>query len=116
MPPEGVDAALKTQLSAILEDLGMGSDQGKRCCDNVLVSLESSARRRLNVIAASWQTDRTPKQFLERHRTGARFATLPSSIQKAALRKLATWAESTYGSLDSVRSEQHVFELDIFQL
>jgi hypothetical protein len=55
------------------------------------------------------------REFLQRHRSGARFATLPVDLQEQALQKLTTWAEQTFGSLDASSDEQRSFELDIFE-
>ena len=56
----------------------------------------------------------TPREFLVRRRTGARFAALPAAVQEEALQKLTAWAQNTFGSLDTISTEEHSFELDIF--
>ena len=52
---------------------------------------------------------------MARHRTGARFASLPASIQEQALQRLSAWAEACFGSLDASFTESYVFELHIFE-
>jgi hypothetical protein len=39
---------------------------------------------------------------------------LPEPVKEEALRTLRGWAASTFGSLDAVSSERHVFELRVF--
>ena len=73
------------------------------------------AVRHVHSEAASWSVNVTPRKFLTRHRTGARFAALPVTVQEQALEQLAVWAEMTFGSLDTEFQEQRRFELDIFE-
>ena len=61
------------------------------------------------------RAERTPRQFLERHRGGARFSALPDSVKDDALARLADWAEQAFGSLDAVSPESHAFELRVFK-
>jgi len=65
--------------------------------------------------AARWTASRTPRGFMERHGTGARFWALPASVKTRALRDLGAWAAATFGSCDAVASESHAFELQIFR-
>jgi hypothetical protein len=55
------------------------------------------------------------EEFLSRHRTGARFAALPLSIQEEALARLRAWAETNFGSVNAGFEEHHSFDLDIFE-
>ena len=71
--------------------------------------------RHVRAHAASWNVIATPQEFLVRHRTGARFAALPVTVQEQALKQLAAWAETSFGSLDTPFQEQRSFELDIFE-
>jgi hypothetical protein len=80
-----------------------------------LAWLRSSAALRLHLRAATWERNPTPREFLVRHRTGARFAALPEAVQDEALEQLSAWAEKTFGSFDSASREEHSFELDVFQ-
>lgn len=113
-PTDGIDAQMKQRLTQVLEAMGIVADQ-KNVHDNVQRWLRASARCVNSVIAASWKADRTPRGFLVRHRTGARFAALPEPVKDEAMRQLGIWAGETFGSLDAVFSEQHVFELHVFE-
>ena len=113
-PSTGVDAQLKRQLAIVLEQMGVASHRRNKSREKALSWLEARAARRSHASAASWMADRTPREFLKRHRTGARFAALPVAVQEEALTKLAAWAKEKFGSLDTVFSEKHSFQLDIF--
>ena len=113
-PAAGVDAQLKKRLAAILETMGVEWHQGKQSRDQALASLGSSAAVWLHVRAATWERNPTPREFLVRHRTGARFAALPDAVRDEALEKLSAWAEKTFGSFDAASREEHSFELDVF--
>jgi len=71
--------------------------------------------RRAYLTAAEWTAERTPRQFLERQPTGARFSALPEPMKEQALRQLSACATDTFGSLDVKFSEQHSFELQVFK-
>jgi len=110
----GIDAQLKSRLATILEEHRVGPHQPKQSREEAFSWLESVTRRRVSVVAASWTADRTPREFMARHRTGARFGTLPTAIQEEALRQLSAWAEAKFGSLDARFTETHSFGLDMF--
>ncbi len=114
-PSTGVDAQLKRQLTAILDDMGIVYHQPQKSRAQSLVWLESSAARRMHVVAASWSAQPTPREFVGRHRTGTRFSALPARAQETALQKLITWAQDTFGSLDVIVTEKYSFELDLFE-
>jgi SAM-dependent methyltransferase len=137
-PADGLDARLRERLALILAELRDRSphersdmrDTGSR------ISLRSSGLRPSEArntreeaaqwlatqaphetrVAVTWTAERSARAFLERHRTGARFAALPRATQDEALARLADWAAATFGSLDAAAREQHQFELQIFQL
>jgi SAM-dependent methyltransferase len=112
-PADGVDARMKRHLADVLKAMGVEPDRGN-VRDDVQHWLGASAAGAKSVIAASWHADRTPRGFLERHRTGARFAALPGAVKDEALRRLGAWADATFGSRDGVFSEPHAFELQAF--
>lgn len=114
-PADGVDATMKRRLAALLGEMGLPRHQTNPR-DDVLRWLERQARSVNRVVAATWNADRTPRGFVDRHRTGAQFSSLPTPIQEEALRKLSAWAAATFGSLDAAASERHVFELRVFKL
>ncbi|MBZ5524345.1 MAG: class I SAM-dependent methyltransferase [Acidobacteriia bacterium] len=115
MPPEGIDKQLKRRLSEILAESGNAPHGGSRRRNDALEWLDLRALHHVHRIAASWNASRTPRQFLERHRTGAKFSALPAGIQAPAMEQLSAWAENSFGSLDTIFPEQHAFELEIFE-
>jgi len=115
-PPAGIDARMKAQLSLILEETGVASDLSGKSREKSLDWLRTASSRRTNAIAASWTVERTPREFLDRHSSGARFSKLPVQVQTEALQKLSAWATRACGSLDEVFSETHTFELNIFRI
>lgn len=114
-PVAGVDAQLKKRLAAILETMGVEQHQGKQFRDQALAWLGSSAALRLHLRVATWERNPTPREFLVRHKVGARFAALPDVVRDKALQKLSAWADKTFGSLDAASREEHAYELDVFQ-
>jgi hypothetical protein len=106
---------MKRRLNEILARLGVESRRGRHRRDEALIWLEAHAGHHSHCVADSWKAERTPGQFLERHRTGAQFSALPPEIQTAALDELSDWAATEFQSLDAVFHEQHSFELDIFE-
>ncbi len=115
-PPEGVDARMKKQLALILQEMGAASHRSKKSREQSLEWLQAGSSRRVQATAASWIALRTAREFLDRHRSGAQFSTLPAFVQTEALKKLSAWADRTCGSLDKVFSEQHSFELQVFRI
>jgi ubiquinone/menaquinone biosynthesis C-methylase UbiE len=114
-PDSGVDAQLKRQLVAILEEMQVPWHQPRESRRQALAWLESASVRHWYRDAASWKVTTSAEEFLSRHRTGARFAALPLSVQQEALAKLRAWAETTFGSVNASFEEQHSFELSIFE-
>ena len=90
-PEDGVDARMKRQLGVIL---GEGGGRGGKARENVEHLLGASAARVERRVVASWSAQRTPRQFIARHRTGARFSALPDAVKDDAMRKLGAWAET----------------------
>jgi ubiquinone/menaquinone biosynthesis C-methylase UbiE len=113
-PAKGVDAAMKQRLSLILGEMAVAA-RASNTREEAERLLEAEAAESRRILAADWTTERTPRGFLERHRTGARFSKLPEPVKDEALQKLAAWAAETFGSLDSVSAERHQFELKIFR-
>jgi ubiquinone/menaquinone biosynthesis C-methylase UbiE len=113
VPSYGLDARMKQRLASLLDDMGAPSyptDVRIRVQD----SLASIAQGETRVVTVAWNTERTPRRFLERQLSGAQFSRLPDTIKEDALRNLSAWAAATFGSLDAAFTEQHVFELRIF--
>lgn len=114
-PETGIDAQLKRRLKAILSEMQIDWHKPEKSRQDALVWLESSSEHHVRSQAVSWNVETTPRNFLQRHRTGARFAALPADVQEQALRKLHTWADANFGSVDTVFQEIRIFELDLFQ-
>jgi ubiquinone/menaquinone biosynthesis C-methylase UbiE len=112
-PADGIDARMKRRLSQLLADRGVAAAAGN-ARDDVEHALAATARSCERIVAAVWRAQRTPRRFIERHRTGARFSALPQPVRQDALDTLAAWATETFASLDAVVREQHAFELQIF--
>jgi ubiquinone/menaquinone biosynthesis C-methylase UbiE len=112
-PPDGLDARMKAQLALVLDAMGAPSDRTNTRQD-AQAWLEQTAQP-TRLVAAKWTAERTPSGFVGRHRTGARFSALPAAVQEEALRRLAAWAEATFGSLDAACAEPHAFELQLFK-
>lgn len=115
-PATGIDMQLKRQLAIVLEQMGIASRGLNKSREKALSWLEARAARRRRMTAALWTAERTPREFLTRHRTGAWFAALPVAVQERALIKLTAWAEEKFGSLDIAFSEEHSFEVHILEL
>jgi ubiquinone/menaquinone biosynthesis C-methylase UbiE len=113
-PDDGVDAQMKAHLAGLLDAMNVTADR-MNAREGVEQLLDSSAHSATRVIAAAWDAQRTARGFLDRHRTGARFSTLPDAIKTEALARLADWAMASFGSLDAVSHERHAFELRIFR-
>jgi SAM-dependent methyltransferase len=114
LPADGVDSRMKRRLASLLGDMGVVSNRNNMR-DEVQSRLGSVSRSASSVSVACWNADRTPREFLQRHRTGARFSALPQPIREVALQRLEAWAGVEFGSLDTVVSERHAFELRIFK-
>jgi ubiquinone/menaquinone biosynthesis C-methylase UbiE len=114
-PSNGIDAQMKRALARILDRMGVPPYR-REATDEALRSLQCAAAASRTVIAAAWSADRTPRGFLDRHGSGARFALLPPPIKHAAMRHAEAWATATFGSLDAVFTECHHHELRMFHL
>jgi SAM-dependent methyltransferase len=112
-PADGLDAQMKRQLAALLDDTKVRG-AGMNAREDVQRALEAEARSCTRIVAAAWNAERTPRAFLDRHRHGARFSALPEPAREEALHRLSAWAERSYGSLDTVVAEPHIFELHVY--
>jgi ubiquinone/menaquinone biosynthesis C-methylase UbiE len=111
-PDTGVDAAMKAQAAAILDEMGVHPYRDKPR-DRALTWLLAAMPDPAVVTVANWMAERTPRGFLERHGEGARLASLDQPVRDAALRRLSAWAADTFGSIDTVCAEEFRFELTI---
>jgi SAM-dependent methyltransferase len=113
-PPDGIDAQMKQHLASLLDELGEPAYH-KETRGVIQPWLEARAQTSTRIVAAEWTSERSPRGFLVRQQTGARFSRLPEAVRITALRKLAEWAGATFGSLDTAFREQHGFELQLFE-
>jgi SAM-dependent methyltransferase len=111
-PEGGADARMKNRLGEFLA--GGREAGGVSNRQHLERAFGERAARTERQIVSTWQVERTPRQFIARHSTGARFSALPEPVKAEALAKLAAWAEAAFGSLDAVTRERHAFELRIF--
>jgi ubiquinone/menaquinone biosynthesis C-methylase UbiE len=111
-PDTGVDAAMKAQAAAILDEMGVHPYRDKPR-DQALGWLLAAMPDPTAVTVASWIAERTPRGFLERHGEGARLARLEQPVRDVALRRLSAWAAETFGSIDRACAEDFRFELTI---
>lgn len=113
-PADGVDARLKQCLQQLLDDAGAphrgasaGDDAGRWLDNNTFCSGWQQV--------AAWQVQASPRTFIERQRSGARFHRLPAALKEQALQRLAIWAAATFDSIDGAWPEQHALELAFHQ-
>jgi ubiquinone/menaquinone biosynthesis C-methylase UbiE len=111
-PADGLDARLKQRLAELLAERSIAIDR-RNVREDVERALGETATRRV-VTVATWSAERTPRRYLDRQRTGARFAALPAAVAEPTLAALADWAAATFGGLDAAVTEPHAFELQIF--
>ena len=111
-PADGLDARLKQRLLEVCTARGVAIKR-QNVREDVERSLADNATRR-TVTVATWSAERTPRRYLDRQRTGARFAALPAAVIEDALAAIVDWAVATFGGLDAVVHEMHAFELQIF--
>jgi ubiquinone/menaquinone biosynthesis C-methylase UbiE len=114
-PESGVDAQLKRQLAVILEGIHVPWHQPREWRRQALAWLEDVSEHHWHREAARWKVTTSAEEFLSRHRTGAKFATLPFAVQQESLTKLRAWAETNFGSVNTGFEEQHSFGLSIFE-
>jgi ubiquinone/menaquinone biosynthesis C-methylase UbiE len=111
----GVDAQFKRQMRAILDQLQLASHRPGEARGEALAWLKSASETHTHRVAHSWQVTASAQEFLDRHRTGARFAALPCGVQRLVLERLRNWAETTFGSLDTPFPETRSYEVNVFQ-
>ena len=115
-PSAGVDARMKKQLKLTLQEMGAASHDSQKSREQSLEWLRAASSRRMHLTPASWTALRTAREFVDRHRTAARFSSLPPAVQEEALKKVSDWAQRNFGSLDKVFAEQHSYELHVFKI
>jgi len=111
-PADGIDAAMRRRLDAVLADLGKPEPPPKRRA--IADWLDAHSAGHEDVVAASWSQMRRPRDFFRRKASAARFGQLPAPVKDAALQSLSTWAEESLGPLDQPQPEQHRFRLQLY--
>jgi ubiquinone/menaquinone biosynthesis C-methylase UbiE len=114
-PPEGLDAQMRKQLRTILASLDVEVPDPGQVKTDARAWLQSVAVSCQHLVAARWELDSSPRDFLDRHATGARFAALPPEIRMLSMRRLGEWAVTTFGALDTWFAEEHRLEVDAFR-
>ena len=112
-PDDGIDARMKQRLAEILDEMNVHPYQRKTKEDAFGWLKRHATLTMLQV--AHWPLSRTPRQFIDRHGTGARFSALDPAVQSAAMARLTEWAQSTFGTLDAPAAEVQRFELRIYR-
>jgi ubiquinone/menaquinone biosynthesis C-methylase UbiE len=113
-PADGIDERMKRHLDMLLDERAV-RPQRKNGRENAARSLAAAASATSEIIAATWRAERTPRAFLDRHAGGVRFSRLPRPPREDALRVLAAWAQSEFGTLDARFTEIHRFEMQLFR-
>lgn len=114
-PSNGVDAQLRDQLKTILSSMGVEMPEAGRTKRDARTWLGTAAKSRQHLVAATWRSDCAPRDFINRHSTGARFSALPAEIREESMRRLSEWAIVQFGSLNTSVVEEYRFELDAFR-
>lgn len=113
-PSGGVDSRMRLRLRLLLDEAGVESGP-INASEDVGRWLEATGQGGGWKVVASWKADRSPRGFLDQHRSGAQFHQLPQTVKEQALHRLSAWATTTFGSVDRVSSEQRWFELQFYR-
>ncbi len=116
-PDDGIDERMKQRLDALLDERLpqlQRRQRGNGRRQDAVAHLTAAAADTAEVTAASWSVGRCARAFLNRHAGGARFSRLPLAAREDALRALADWAQTEFGTLDAVFPETHRFEIRLF--
>lgn len=116
-PDDGIDERMKQRLDTLLDERLpqlQRRQRGNGRRQDAVAHLTAAAADTALVTAASWSVGRCARAFLNRHAGGARFSRLPLAAREDALRALADWAQTEFGTLDAVFPETHRFEIRLF--
>lgn len=109
---DGIDTQMKRALADILGERPRTGQNSREQAERDLAATSTEA---LRIEAAQWTATRTPRGFLARHATGARFSRLALEQRTQALRALSDWATTRFGSLDAEFTEAQRFELRFYR-
>ena len=112
-PDNGIDARMKQRLAEILDEMNEHPYQ-RKSKEHAFDWLDRQATVTTKQVAR-WQMSRTPRQFVERHGSGARFSALDPALQTMAMDRVKQWALDSFGSLDAASPEEQCFELRIYR-
>ena len=112
-PDNGIDARMKQRLAEILDEMNEHPYQ-RKSKQHAFDWLDRQATVTTKQVAR-WQMSRTPRQFVERHGSGARFSALDPALQTMAMDRVKQWALDSFGSLDAASPEEQCFELRIYR-
>src|SRR6185436_13046714 len=107
------DAVLLVQVFGGIRDWQQFAAEVRR--EDIQHQLGTHAADKQRRVVGTWSAERTARQFIARHRGGARFSALPESVKDDAMARLGAWAAQAFGSLDAASAESHAFELQIFK-
>lgn len=113
MPADGIDERMKQHLDMLLDERTVRKER-KNGREDAAQWLAASASATREIVAANWGAERSPRAFLDRHAGGVRFSRLPRPAREDAMRALAAWAQTQFGSLDAKFAETHRFEMQLF--
>lgn len=113
-PTDGLDARMRGRLGEMMEAEGLFAGRRGGNVQDAGEVLSARAQHHARTVAARWESARTPRGFLERHRTGARFQSLPADTREALLSRLSEWAVTEFGSLEAESVEPYELTLDVF--
>ena len=112
-PENGIDVRMKQRLAEILAEMNVHPYQ-RKSKEDAFGWLERHASLTTRQVA-HWPMSRTPRQFVERHGTGARFSALDPAVQTMAMNRLKDWAQASFGTIDAPSAEEQRFELRIYR-
>ena len=110
-PGDGVDARMRQHLLTLL-NTRHERQNAREDAERYLTGIASAAS---HLVGPDWRAERSPRAFLARDATAARFSQLPRATREDAMRTLAAWAQTQFGDLDAMFPETHRFEMHVFR-
>jgi ubiquinone/menaquinone biosynthesis C-methylase UbiE len=114
-PANGVNAQLRDRLRAILASMKIEMPEAGKMKRDARTWLGNVAKSQQHIVAANWKSDCAPRDFINRHSTGARFSALPQEVREESMRRLSEWAIEMFSSLDALFTEEYSVVLDAFR-